>query len=165
MKVNEIKSGYVLLLRNRELVGVYWGEHNEKVVSGEETWFPMDCLNDSLEYVGDGSFFTRKFPDYDVIAVYGRTHPKGACQLTIEDRELLWEREEVKAEDEDKCEECGCEECECEKDTPMDATEAAKATKELVDAMTENGFTKPEAMAFLASLLVGGMAMGIGDKQ
>lgn len=162
MKVNEIKCGYVLKLRCGRMVGVYESEDIGLCVSGEEDWFPIDCLDDSLEYHAPVIFFEHHYPDYDVVEVYGRTNPRCACKLTTEDRELLWTREKVKATDP----KCGCEKCEeCEEETEYTGKDAAKDISELVDGMVEEGFTKSEAMAFLASLIVGGMAMGIEPNK
>lgn len=149
MKVSEIKSGYLLKLRCGHYVGVYETRDSGLSVSGECDWFPLDCLNeDTLEYKG-ALFF--KNERYDVMEVWGRTHPRGACDLETEDRELLWERKEAKCE-------CECD-CECEDEGEVTAEEAAEAAREFVDALEGEGFTRPEAMAFLASLLVGGLAV------
>lgn len=154
MKVSEIKSGYLLKLRCGNLVGVYESETEGLCVSGKEDWFPVECLNeDTLKYEA-GLFGSDS--DYDVIEVYGRTHPRGASRFDTDDRKLLWREEK---HDEEKCE-CPCHDG---KKPPVTAEEAAEATREIVDAMMEQGFSKPEAMAFLASLIVGGIA--IRDKK
>ena len=161
MKVSEIKSGYLLKLRCGNYVGVYETDDCGISVSGEDDWFPLKCLeDDTLNYVGSGILFDDEpFNQYDIMEVWGRTHPRGACQFDTEDRGLLWERkEEVK---EPKCE-CGCK---GEEKPPVSAEEAAEATREIVDAFKAEGFSKEEAMAFLASIIVGGMAFGIGDKK
>ena len=165
MKVNEIKSGYVLKLRCGNLVGVYESEDVGLCVSGEEDWFPLECLTDTLEYNAPSLFLFHKYPKYDVVEVYGRTNPRCASKVSTEDRELLWTRGEGVEEEPTKCKcECGCEEC-CEEKTEVTAREAAEATAEIVDAMMEEGFSKSEAMVFLASLIVGGMAMGIKPTE
>lgn len=153
MKVSEIKCGYLLKLRNGNLVGVYETADRGLCVSSKKDYFPIDCLNEETLLYTNGSIFGgEEYPDYDVMEVWGRTHPRGAWKFETEDRELLWKRGEGDAECETKC--------------PVTVEEAAEATRELVDAMTEQGFTKSEAMAFLASLIVGGMAMGVGiDKD
>ncbi len=149
MKVSEIKSGYLLKLRCGNMVGVYWTDESGLSVSGKDDWFPVKCLeDDTLNYVYGGLFRDEPFADYDVMEVWGRTHPRGACQFDTEDRELLWKREE---------EPCKCP-CHDEEKKDVSAKEAAEATRELVDSMMEEGFTKDEAMAFLASIIVGGVA-------
>lgn len=154
MKVSEIKSGYLLKLRCGNMVGVYFTDDCGLSASGEEDWFPVKCLeDDTLHYIYGGLFNDERFEEYDIMEVWGRTHPRGACQFDTEDRELLWKREE---------EPCKCP-CHDEEKPPVTAEEAAEATREIVDAMMEEGFSKSEALAFLASIVVGGLAFGGND--
>lgn len=157
MKVSEIKSGYLLKLRCGNMVGVYETNDSGLSVSGEDDWFPVECLEeDTLKYTGSGDFFDDEpFEEYDVMEVWGRTYPRGASRFDTEDRELLWKREEEVKEPK-----CGCK---ADEKPPVTAEEAAEATREIVDAMEKEGFSKAEALAFLASLIVGGMAFG--DKK
>lgn len=85
----EMKDGYLCELRNGNLVGVYHWNNDTLCLSGEEDWFPLTEFDEDFEMIGVG--FARK---YDIVKVWGRTYPRGCSRLEVDDRELLWERED-----------------------------------------------------------------------
>lgn len=86
MKVADIKSGYLLEMfresTGKTFFGIVFDNSRDKLgVSSLEEWFPLNCLNDELKY-----------SDLIVTKVYGRTCNMYGHQLSISDRNLLWQR-------------------------------------------------------------------------
>lgn len=85
----KLKAGYLVQLENGELCMVTYGEgdniNDRLCISGEDTWFPTNCLNDNLQY---GETIITK--------VYGRSYNSGAHKLNIDGRELLWDKSDLK---------------------------------------------------------------------
>ena len=90
--VSEIKAGMVLKLKDFDTEAEYAlvvpvrhdpDNYEFLAVSGQHIWNPMSKFDENFTY------YHRRIHE-----VWGLSHARGGHKLSIEDRELLWRREE-----------------------------------------------------------------------
>ena len=89
-----LKQGYVVEHMDGDLSKVEMNANMETIISGEHRWFPIENLNEQLEYI---CYFTSD-KDYvgkvKIKAIYGLSESNWtACKISREDRETIWKRE------------------------------------------------------------------------
>lgn len=111
MKKSDLKTGHLVETRNGDIALVLLGTDRGDVITGgfdiptnmpQTTWGPLDAYNDDLLYATNSVFGI--IPEGDIMKVYGlpNTGNRLLHALNKNERELLWDRDAMRKEDQEK---------------------------------------------------------------
>lgn len=85
--IDDLKYGYLVELRNGRYA-LYMPSRNGDVFDFGNECFAVRNYKNNLKYYSNNN------SDIDIVSVYGRTDSVSPIQLTTDNRELIWERNE-----------------------------------------------------------------------
>ena len=94
MKKSDLKTGMLVETREGELGLVMLNtEEGDSIVSDGSSgyWSPLDCYLENLTHFGSPEALRK----YDIVNVYGYSFSWTAANVSVGNRPLLWERQEV----------------------------------------------------------------------